>query len=131
LAARLTSIPGSSAAFLGSFVTYAVDAKVRLLGLESCAEELASQGPVSAFAAEKMAFAARERIGSDYAVAITGNAGPTSDVDGKPVGLTFIGIADANGVVVSEHKFRGIRSDIRLRAEQTALRLLRERLMQA
>ncbi|HLO99331.1 MAG TPA: competence/damage-inducible protein A [Fimbriimonas sp.] len=129
LATRFTSVVGSSGAFLGSFVTYTVDTKVRLLGLESVEDELRKHGPVSAFAAEQMALAARDRVGSDYAVSITGNAGPTSDVDDKPVGLTYIGIADADGVVVSEHKFRGIRSDIRLRAEQTALRLLRERLL--
>lgn len=131
LAARFTSVVGASGAFLGSFVTYTVDTKIRLLGLSAVEDELKREGPVSEFAAKVMALAAREKVGSDFAISITGNAGPTSDVDDKPVGLTYIGIADAEGVVVTEHKFRGIRSDIRLRAEQTALRLLRERIMRS
>jgi nicotinamide mononucleotide (NMN) deamidase PncC len=61
--------------------------------------------------------------------AITGNAGPTSDVGGKPVGLVYIAISSPAGTSIEECKFRGIREDIRARAEQTALRLLREKLL--
>lgn len=131
LAARFTSVSGASAAFPGSFVTYSIDTKIQMLHLESVEKKLRKEGPVSEFAAKHMALATRKIVGTDYGVSITGNAGPTSDVDDKPVGLTYIGIADADGVEVTEHKFRGIRSDIRLRAEQTALRLLRERMMRS
>ncbi len=127
LGARLTMVPGASAAYLGGVVTYTVGAKGALL--PSVSEALGVFGPVSAETAGAMAESVRAQLGSTYAVAITGNAGPTADVDGKPVGLVYIAIASPGGTHVEECRFRGIREDIRNRAEQTALRLLREELI--
>lgn len=127
LGARLTMVPGASAAYLGGVVTYTVGAKGALL--PSVSEALGSFGPVSAETAGAMAESVRAQLGTTYAVAITGNAGPTADVDGKPVGLVYIAIASPSGTHVEECRFRGIREDIRNRAEQTALRLLREELL--
>jgi len=127
LAARLTSVPGSSKAFLGGAVVYTVATKVALLGISP--ELLAEHGPVSAEAAKAMAIAVREMLGATYGVAITGNAGPTSDVDGKPVGLAYIGLATANGAVTDEAKYRGIREDIQRRSTQTALNVLRNQIL--
>lgn len=127
LGARLTMVSGASAAYLGGVVTYTVGAKGALL--PSVSEALGSFGPVSAETARAMAESVRAQLGSTYAVAITGNAGPTADVDGKPVGLVYIAIASPGGTQVEECRFRGIREDIRNRAEQTALRLLREELL--
>jgi nicotinamide-nucleotide amidase len=70
-----------------------------------------------------------ERLNTDYGVSITGNAGPTADVDGKPVGLVYIGIAGPSGVAVKEQHMRGSRADIRYRCTQLALVHLRESLL--
>lgn len=148
LGSRLTMVPGASAAYVGGVVTYKVGAKEALLDSKAAtsasltpnplsplgeerglSEILLTNGPVSPETATLMAESIRAKLGTTYAVAITGNAGPTADVDGKAVGLVYIAIASAAGTSVEECKFRGIREDIRARAEQTALRLLRERLI--
>lgn len=125
--ARLTSIPGSSKAFVGGAIVYTVDAKAALLHLSP--DFLQRHGPVSRETAEAMAQAIRRHLGADFGCAITGNAGPSSDVDGKPVGLTFVAVAGPRGVRVEEAKYRGIREDIRRRASQLALRTIREELL--
>lgn len=148
LGSRLTMVPGASTAYVGGVVTYTLGAKEALLSpkaptlasltrnpLSPLGEErglseiLSTQGPVSAETAKVMAESIRHKLGTTYSVAITGNAGPTADVDGKPVGLVYIAIASPSGTSAEECKFRGIREDIRTRAEQTALRLLREQLL--
>ena len=127
LGSRLTMVGGASAAYLGGVVTYTAEAKASLL--EGVTGTLAEHGPVSAETASAMSESVRSRLSSTYSVAITGNAGPTSDVGEKPVGLVYIAISSPAGTSVEECKFRGIREDIRARAEQTALRLLREKLL--
>jgi nicotinamide-nucleotide amidase len=127
LGSRLTMVGGASAAYLGGVVTYTAEAKASLL--ERVTGVLAEHGPVSAETASAMAESVRGQLSSTYSVAITGNAGPTSDVGGKPVGLVYIAISSPAGTSVEECKFRGVREDIRARAEQTALRLLREKLL--
>ncbi|MBI1332405.1 MAG: competence/damage-inducible protein A [Armatimonadetes bacterium] len=126
LAGRLTSVDGSSQAFMGGVVTYTVGAKQTLLDAPT---DMDLSNPVSADVARFMAESVRARLGTTYAMSVTGNAGPTSDVGGQPVGLTYIGIASPGGTHVEECKFRGIRADIRSRAEQTALRLVREAIL--
>ncbi len=95
LAERITSVPGSSAYFVGGFVTYATRLKHELLGVPT--EILEQYGAVSAHTAEAMAIGTREKTGADWAVSITGNAGPTSDGPQSPVGAVYIGIAGPNG----------------------------------
>jgi nicotinamide-nucleotide amidase len=129
LAARLTAVPGSSEVFRGGVVTYQLAAKVSLLGVGEAT--LKEHGPVSEAVAREMAEGARRVLGVDYALSITGNAGPTSDVDGKPVGLVFVGCAGPDGVEVQEQRFRGVREDIQRRASQTALSMLRTQLAAA
>lgn len=124
LAARLTSVEGSSQVFKGGVVTYTVPAKKILLETK---EDISN--PVSPEVAKFMAESIREQLDTTYAVSITGNAGLTSDVGGQPRGLVYIGIAGPDGTHVEECKFRGIREDIRKRAEQTALRLVREAIL--
>lgn len=121
---RLTSVSGSSRAYLGGFVTYTIETKSQMLGIP--ADFIKEHGPVSKEVCEAMADAVRQKLGTTFGVSIVGNAGPTADVDGKPVGLVNVGIAGPHGVFVEESKFRGIREDIRRRGEQIALRLLRE-----
>ncbi|MDR3690359.1 MAG: competence/damage-inducible protein A [Fimbriimonas sp.] len=127
LGARITSVPGSSKAFRGGVIVYTVDAKQTLLGIDSGL--LTEFGPVSEETAKAMAETVRERLGSTYGVAITGNAGPTADVDGKPVGLAYIAVAGPDGVTVDKAQYRGLREDIQRRATQTALSQLRWKLL--
>jgi nicotinamide-nucleotide amidase len=122
LGARLTSIPGASRVFAGGAIVYTPGAKEAMLGVP--ASVLEAHGPVSESVAADMAGAARARLKTDFALAITGNAGPTADVDGKPVGLVFLALAGPAGVAVEKHQFRGLREDIRMRASQAALTML-------
>ncbi len=126
LSARLSSVPGSSDVFKGGVVTYTIEAKNLLL---EGADDPQLNDPVSPEVAKFMAESIRRQLGTTYAISITGNAGPTSDVGQKPVGLVYIGIATEQGTHVEECRFRGIREDICKRAEQTALRLIREAIL--
>jgi len=127
LGARFSANPGSSRAFVGGAIVYTPKSKVQL-GVDE--ELIKTKGPVSAEVAKALAEAARARFEADYGIGITGNAGPTPDIDGKPIGLTYISIATPTGTQVSEHKYRGIREDIRHRATQEALAQLRNRLLE-
>lgn len=127
LANRIASVPGASQVFLGGMVAYSADMKVNHLGLDRALID--KHGPVSEQVAHAMAVRARDLFGASYGIATTGNAGPTSDVGGQPVGLVFVAVAGPNGVEVSRSQFRGVREDIRRRAEQTALQLLRQQLL--
>lgn len=128
LAARLTNVPGSSVVFHGGVVSYTPNAKEALLGVGDFT--LREYGPVSRETAAEMALGARRALSADFGLSLTGNAGPTSDVDGKPVGLVYVGLAGPDGEVeVQEQQYRGVREDIQRRATQTALGWLRERLL--
>lgn len=96
IATRFTSQPGASTFFKGSAVTYAVESKTKLLGVESSLIE--SYGVVSAEVASAMALGAQKMYQSDYAIATTGNAGPTKGDQGQEVGTVFIGLATPQGV---------------------------------
>jgi nicotinamide-nucleotide amidase len=125
LAARITSVPGSSQYFLGGFLAYTNAMKVELLGVNP--ETLASFGAVSKETAEAMAQGARRRTGATYGIAVTGIAGPNAAED-KPVGTAYIGIAGPAGCSVTHRHFLGDRPRIRSFAVQLALDLLRRRL---
>lgn len=127
LSARLTSVAGSSKAFIGGVVPYTVATKSAILGISEAL--LQEHGPVSEEVAKAMAASIREKLGATYGVAITGNAGPTADIDGKPVGLAYIGLATAEGVAVDKAQYRGIREDIQRRSTQTALNMLRNEIL--
>ena len=122
--AALTNLPGSSAWYLGGVVAYANDLKIRLLGVP--AETLAARGAVSLETARAMAAGARAATGADFAVAITGIAGPAGGTPEKPVGLVFIGVAAPHGTATFKHHFSGSRADIRQAATEAALRHLLE-----
>jgi len=130
LAKRLTDIPGSSSYFLRGYVPYADAAKFEIVGVPG--ELISRHGAVSEPVAEAMAIGCRRAAGSDYALSITGIAGPSGgSPPEKPIGLVYIGLAHAAGVetlrvLCGEHLTRG---EIRDRSCKTALNLLRLRLL--
>ncbi|HEY8532130.1 MAG TPA: competence/damage-inducible protein A [Limnochorda sp.] len=126
---RLTSVPGSSAYFLGSLVTYANSAKERILGVP--AETLERHGAVSRETAAAMARGVRERLGADCGLAVTGIAGPGGATPTKPVGLVYVAAVVGERLVVEEHRFRGDRASVKDRSAQAALDLLRRALLGA
>lgn len=122
---RLTDLPGSSAYMMQGFVTYSNESKSRLLGVP--AELIAAKGAVSAEVAEAMARGCRERSGTDYAIAVTGVAGPTGGTVEKPIGLVYVGLATPGEVIVRElRQGDNLRRDqVRDRAAKAALNLIR------
>lgn len=108
VASTLTSVPGSSGYFRGSIVSYADDVKVGLLDVP--ADTLAAHGAVSAQTARAMAIGARQRLGVALAASVTGISGPAGGTDEKPVGLTYLGLADAGSSDVRRHQWSGDRA---------------------
>ena len=121
----VTDIPGSSRYYLGGVVTYANEAKLRLLRVPQ--PLLDQHGAVSEPVARSMAAGAREVLGSTYALSVTGVAGPAGGSVDKPVGSVLIGLATPTGVRVEAHHLGSNtpRRMIRLRAAGLALNLLR------
>jgi nicotinamide-nucleotide amidase len=127
LAKMLTDIPGSSAYFHRGWVTYSNEAKHELLGVPS--EVLATHGAVSEATVMAMAGGARSLANADYALAISGIAGPDGGTVDKPVGTTWIAIAHAAGVSARHFIFPGDREFVRERAAKMALTMLRFQLL--
>ena len=126
LGARITAVPGSSAAYLGGVVAYANAIKTAMLGVPSALID--REGAVSAPVAEAMARGVRERFAADYGIAITGVAGPGGGTAAKPVGLVFVGLADAAASRAQALRLPFDREGNRLAAVQRALDALRRRL---
>ena len=99
VANRMTNIPGASAVLLAGYVTYANSAKIQTLGVQP--ETLAQHGAVSEATAREMAEGARQASGADWAVAITGIAGPDGGTPDKPLGTVFIAWAGPQGTTAS------------------------------
>lgn len=100
IANRITNVSGASEIFLGGVVSYSNAAKQKFLGVRP--ESLAAHGAVSEAVAREMALGAREKFGSDFALAVTGIAGPTGGTAEKPVGTVFIALASVAGVEVKK-----------------------------
>jgi nicotinamide-nucleotide amidase len=129
VAARLTSVPGSSDVFRGGVVAYANELKERELGVP--AETLREHGAVSRETALAMAEGARTRLGVDVAVSVTGVAGPDGGTEEKPVGLVHLAAVGPDGPVAHEFNVPGDRATIRSRSTVMALHLLRRLLTQS
>lgn len=126
LANAFTDVPGASKVFAGSAVCYANDAKVNLLGVPEAL--IAQHGAVSAECAAAMATCAMERFGSDYAIAVTGYAGPGGGTQADPVGTVYLGYASPTGVWSRRVALPGDRLQVKLRAVNTALDFMRRQL---
>jgi nicotinamide-nucleotide amidase len=129
LGSRITSVPGASDVFVGGLITYSNEVKSQLAGVEVEMFESEGPGAVSEECAKQMADGTALRLGVDYAVSITGVAGPGGGTESKPVGRVFIGVHTPEGTLVHKEGFRGSREGIRERAVQWALIYLRERLI--
>ena len=125
LAAALTETAGSSGFFVGGVVSYADEAKRDLLGVGG--EVLAAHGAVSAQVARAMAEGARDRFGASLAGSVTGIAGPDGGSAEKPVGLTYLGVADELGVDVRRVIWSGDRAANRRDSGIALLELVLER----
>ncbi len=129
VAERLTAVAGSSAHFLGATVTYSNELKTRLLGVP--ARLIEDHGAVSAQAAQAMAVGVRERLGSDYGLAVTGIAGPGGGSEDKPVGTVHLALAggEAPSAIERRFQFPGNRARVRRLTAQWALDMLRRQLL--
>jgi nicotinamide-nucleotide amidase len=101
IANRITNVPGASAVLLAGLVTYSNAAKQRFLGVR--AETLEAHGAVSETVAREMAEGARRETGADYALSVTGIAGPSGGTAAKPVGTVFIGLAGPFETLVEQN----------------------------
>jgi nicotinamide-nucleotide amidase len=123
LGARLTAIPGSSTVVEGGVISYSNAVKLRLVGVRE--ETLEQYGAVSEQTAQEMASGVRARLGVEIGVAITGVAGPGGGTPEKPVGLVWIAVDFAGKVRAIGPRLIGDRAEIRYRATQAALDLVR------
>ena len=132
IANRLTNVPGASAVFGWGFVTYANEAKQRVLGVPS--DLIARHGAVSEPVARAMAEGALRVSGADHAVAVTGIAGPDGGTADKPIGTVWIALASKDQTLTTtalREFFPFEREMFKIMTSQTALDLLRRRLDRA
>ncbi len=126
IAHRITSVPGSSAWFTGSIIAYSNRIKTDLLGVP--AEVIENHGAVSREVVESMARGARKYLQTDYAIAVSGVAGPDGGTDEKPVGTVWIATAGPHRVVSRKFLFGDERMRNIQRSSTAALAMLREQI---
>lgn len=122
IGAALTEVPGSSAVFKGGIISYCDEVKHKQLGVAKALLE--EKGAVSFEVAQAMAAGARKLLDGDYAISVTGLAGPDGDAYGNPVGTVFIGLAGEENSVVRHFVFAGTRDEIRRQAITAALQMV-------
>ncbi len=127
ISSLLTSVPGSSAYYLGSVTSYANEVKTRILGVP--AEIIERHGAVSSECVAAMAEGVRQLTGSDYSVATSGIAGPGGGSESKPVGLVWIGVSSEKGTETFSMTFKNDRKRNIERFASSALNLLRLKLV--
>ena len=122
----ITSISGVSSIYGYGFITYANEAKEKILGVKH--ETLESYGAVSPETALEMAIGAKKVSGSDIAVSVTGIAGPGGGTPEKPVGLVYIAIADKDGAEYRKLNLSGNRDEVRAKTCDCVFALIKEKL---
>ena len=129
IAQMITSVAGASAYFKGSVVSYSKATKVSLLEIDS--ELIEKNDVVSAAVAVAMASNVKRLLQTDYAIATTGNAGPTSEPGSAAVGVVFIAVATPDEVLVSEFNFGQPREKVIDRTANKALELLQQEILKS
>ena len=122
IANQITDVPGASNIFLGGIVSYGNGVKERFLGVKK--KSLNKYGAVSGIVAREMAEGARKKFGADFAIAVTGIAGPGGGTKDKPVGTVFIAVACDFGTVVVQELNRFGRERFKQATANQALELL-------
>jgi nicotinamide-nucleotide amidase len=122
IANRITNVPGASAVLLAGLVTYSNAAKQKFLGVQ--AETLEQHGAVSEPVVREMVEGVRQQAQADYALAVTGIAGPSGGTAEKPVGTVFIGLADPSGILIERNFNPYDRETFKQVTAQQALELL-------
>jgi len=129
LAHRLTNVPGASAVFLGGVVAYSNAAKQKFLGVRT--KTLAARGAVSEAVAREMAEGARRKFGADFALGITGIAGPGGGTKARPAGTVFLALAGTFGTITERRLNSYGREKFKEITARQALALLRLRLLKS
>jgi nicotinamide-nucleotide amidase len=127
IAHRITNVPGASVVLMAGLVTYSNETKGKFLGVRS--ETLAQHGAVSEAVAREMAEGARTQTGADFALSVTGIAGPSGGTTAKPVGTVFIALAKASGTVVKRSFNPYDRETFKQVTANQALELLRQKIL--
>lgn len=127
IAQVLTSIPGSSAYFKGSIVSYAKEVKVNVLKVSE--ETIEKYSVVSEEVAKEMAFSVQKMMHTDYAISVTGNAGPTKDDTDEEIGTVFIALATPENVIVEKFNFGQPREKVIDRAVNKSLEMLQKEIL--
>lgn len=127
IASNLVSVAGSSGYYKGSFVTYSAATKIDLLGV--LPQTIEKYSVVSKEVALEMAKGAKEKLNTNYAISVTGNAGPTTDHNDKSVGLVYIAIISDNNEFVGEFNFGQPREKVINRTVSKALELLQKEIL--
>ena len=122
IAAEFVSYPGISSVFLAGLVTYANEAKERVLGVKE--STLKKYGAVSKECAFEMLLGAKAVTGADACICTTGIAGPGGGTNEKPVGLVYIGVRYKGKSIVEKCMFGGSRADVISKAAEHAILLL-------
>jgi len=129
IAKVITDIAGSSSWFERGFVTYSNEAKSQMIGVKP--ETLAAHGAVSEAVVVEMAIGALKAARSDYAISVSGIAGPDGGSDEKPVGTVWFGFASVNGQGITRREcFPGDRDAVRRQATAYALHTLWQHFLQ-
>lgn len=127
IASTIVSVPGSSAYFNGGIIAYSSKIKQELLGVSP--DTIKNHSVVSSEVVQEMAISARKTTKSDYAIAVSGNAGPTSDNTSSAVGVVFIAVASDKGVVVEEFNFGHPREKVINRSVNKSLQMLQQEIL--
>jgi nicotinamide-nucleotide amidase len=127
IASDIVAVPGASAYFKGGFVTYTAENKQSIL--EVSKQTIEQYSVVSKEVAQEMAISARKKLQTDYAIAVTGNAGPTTDITYKSVGDVYIALASETTVFVEKFNFGQPREKVINRTVNKALEILQKELL--
>ncbi len=123
VASTIVSVVGASQYYKGGFITYSVELKQNLLNVPK--EVIEKYSVVSKQVAKIMANSAREKTKTDFAISVTGNAGPTTDKNTDKVGLVYIGVSSKVKTDVFEFNFKGTREQVISQTVDNALKILK------